>query len=120
MLLLRIRIYLRVPFVICEKDFKYQFNLTTHMKLHSEEKVPCFVCGKQYTSARGLKDHIILTHKRISKFKCHVCGIAFANANPLEVHNVTHMNPFKCEVCSQGYQTETSLMRHKEKEHSEY
>ena len=90
------------------------------MKLHSEEKVPCFVCGKQYTSARGLKDHIILTHERISKFKCLVCGKVFARANPLEVHNATHMNPIKCVVCSQGYQTETSLMRHKEKEHSEF
>ena len=38
---------------ISEKEFKYQTNLRTHMKLHSEGKVPCFVCGKQYTSARG-------------------------------------------------------------------
>jgi uncharacterized Zn-finger protein len=71
---------------LLKRLFKYQINLTTHMKLHSEEKVPCFVCGKQYTSARGLKDHIILQHERISKFKCLVCGKAFARANPLEVH----------------------------------
>ena len=105
---------------ICEKEFKYQTNLTTQMKLLSEGKVPCFVCGKQYTSARGLREHITLKHKRISKFKCLVCGKAFAKANHLEVHNATHLKPIKCEVCSQGYKTETSLMRHMEKEHSEH
>ena len=61
--------------------------MTTKIKLHSEGKVPCFACDKQYTSARGLREHITLKHKRISKFKCLVCGKAFARANHLEVHN---------------------------------
>ena len=68
------------------------------MKLHSEGKVPCFACGNQYTSARGLREHITLKHERIRKFKRLVCGKAFARANQLEVHNATHLKPMKCEV----------------------
>ena len=105
---------------ICEKVFKYQTNLTTHMKLHSEEKVACFICGKQYTSARGLKEHVALKHERISKFKCQVCGKAFARAKQLEVHNSTHLKAGQCEICNQGYLSETSLMKHRIKEHSQY
>ena len=62
----------------CQKVFKYENNLKTHMKSHVEGKVQCFECGKYYTTARGLKEHIAIKHERISKFKCTVCGKAFA------------------------------------------
>ena len=37
------------------------------MKLYSEGKIPCFACGKHYTSARRLREHITLKHERIKE-----------------------------------------------------
>ena len=87
------------------------------MKLHLGEKFQCKVCKKQYTSARGLKEHIVFKHDQISKFKCELCGKAFAKQIHLDVHNSTHLKPLRCKVCQQGYKTEVSLKNHYEKVH---
>ena len=105
---------------VCEKDFKYENNLKTHMKLHTEEKLQCGECGKYYTTPRGLKEHITIKHERISKFKCTVCGKAFVKESNLETHKATHLKPIRCDICSQGYKSENSLMKHKKKEHPQY
>ena len=104
----------------CQKVFKYANNLKTHMKSHVEGKVQCFECGKYYTTARGLKEHIAIKHERISKFKCTVCGKAFAKECGLQVHSATHLKPIQCDICNQGYKSESSCMKHKEKEHPQY
>ena len=49
-----------------------------------------------------------------------MCGKAFARAKQLEVHNSTHLKAGQCEICNQGYLSETSLMKHRIKEHSQY
>ena len=82
------------------------------------EKFQCSVCGKEYTSKRGLKDHIVIKHERKGRFKCQLCGKAFADQRPFNVHQTTHLKPLKCQVCQQGYKTEMSLKRHNEKEHN--
>ena len=103
---------------VCGKVLKHQTSLTTHMRLHMGEKFQCSVCGKEYTSKRGLKDHIVIKHERKGRFKCQLCGKAFADQTPFDVHKTTHLKPLKCQVCQQGYKTEMSLKRHNEKEHN--
>ena len=55
-----------------ETDFKHQNNLTTHMQVHTEETVPCLVCGKQCTSRKDLKEHTTLKHNRTKLTKTEV------------------------------------------------
>ena len=105
---------------VCKKVFKCQNNLTTHMKLHSGETCECLVCGKHYTSTRGLKEHVTLKHEQNSKFKCQLCGKAFAKEVNLQVHSSTHLKPFQCLVCYKGYLAKDNLSKHTEKEHQQH
>jgi len=105
---------------LCEKVFKYENNLNTHMRSHTEGKQQCFVCGKYYTTARGLREHITVKHEKISKFKCLLCGKAFVKESSLEIHKKTHLKPIHCEICNQSYKSNNSLVKHKQKEHPQY
>ena len=90
------------------------------MKLHSGETCECLVCGKHYTSTRGLKEHVTLKHEQNSKFKCQLCGKAFAKEVNLQVHSSTHLKPFQCLVCYKGYLAKDNLSKHTEKEHQQH
>jgi len=106
----------------CGKEFKYANNMRTHMKIHAEGhvKVQCQECGKYYKTARVLKDHIRIIHEGNSRFKCDVCGKAFGRATALEVHKTTHLKPYQCQICSQGYKTQSYLVKHMEQEHASF
>jgi len=105
---------------MCEKFFKYENNLNTHMRSHTEGKQQCSICGKYYTTARGLREHITVKHEKISRFKCLLCGKAFVKESSLEIHKKTHLKPIHCEICNQSYKSNNSLVKHKQKEHAEY
>jgi len=105
---------------VCGKLFKYVNNMKTHMKTHSEShvKVQCNECGKHYKTERILKDHIRIIHMGKSRHKCEICGKAFGRLTALEVHQTTHAKPYQCEICNQGYKTQSSMAKHMQQEHT--
>eukprot|EP00090_Calanus_glacialis_P033394 TRINITY_DN55457_c0_g1_i1.p1 TRINITY_DN55457_c0_g1~~TRINITY_DN55457_c0_g1_i1.p1 ORF type:complete len:144 (+),score=16.22 TRINITY_DN55457_c0_g1_i1:45-434(+) len=105
---------------VCGKLFKYVNNMRTHMKTHSESqvKVQCNECGKHYKTERILKDHVRIIHEGKSRHKCEVCGKAFGRLTALEVHQTTHSKPYQCQICNQGYKTQSSMTKHMQQEHT--
>ncbi|XP_011068660.1 PREDICTED: zinc finger protein-like [Acromyrmex echinatior] len=70
-------------------------------------------CGKQFTTARILTQHIIEEHG--GPYKCIFCPATFHNRNLLNIHiRGTHSeNPYVCEICKKSFRTRGELNRHR-------
>ncbi|KAF9969172.1 hypothetical protein BGZ73_008596, partial [Actinomortierella ambigua] len=70
----------------CGKEFSRQYNLTSHMKTHSEER----------------------------PFPCGICHLAFARRHDRERHSRLHTGyrPYKCRYCRSGFMRNDALHRH--------
>ncbi|GAB0097558.1 hypothetical protein DMENIID0001_132080 [Sergentomyia squamirostris] len=51
---------------VCEKTFRHQYNLTEHIRLHSDSEKPfeCDLCGQRCFHKQDLRAHIELVHLR--------------------------------------------------------
>ena len=55
----------------------------------------------------------IRKHKKDRKVKCRLCGDSFANVKKLNKHHRSDHNIQFCTDCSKGFNTQTSLDKHK-------
>lgn len=67
---------------ICGKNVA-QHNMKNHLDAHKED-YSCKLCGKQYLSALGLKNHM-QKHSGV-KLKCHFCSFKSSNQIARNAH----------------------------------
>ena len=91
-----------------------------HMKLHTEEKIPCPECN---AVVRDLKEHIANVHTldKDKKFQCQDCGKGFLHQHKLEKHKMNvHLKqrPFQCRYgCDMAYNDKSNRSAHERKKH---
>lgn len=71
---------------VCSKCFRFQSNLSRHLKIHSEEIYNCTACDKTFSSAITLRVHA-KTHTR--REQCPVCQNNYS-AKYLKIHMKKH------------------------------
>ena len=72
----------------------------------------CQVCGKDFGSARYLKNHS-LQHKQPC-FTCEHCGKQFSHKGTLKTHLDLHAGrSFQCDLCPKSFPRDKHLTRHK-------
>ncbi|XP_044140198.1 zinc finger protein OZF-like isoform X2 [Bufo gargarizans] len=98
----------------CGKQFKKKCNLSTHERIHIDERpFTCTECGKSFSQKSSL-----VTHQRIhtgeKPFSCSECGKCFTRKCYLVGHKTTHTGekPFSCSECGKSFRQKFSLVEH--------
>lgn len=105
---------------LCDYATRISNNLKRHILTHTggEKNESCTKCSMKFLDKTRLRTHM-LTHlddsQRIKKFKCNVCGFAFAQSGNLKRHIASKHNdakPFACDKCPQKYSDPFLLKKH--------
>ena len=66
-----------------------------------EKKFKCEECDKAFPARAKLKDHVIIIHRKIKRFECHICGEKAFTKHGIKKHIERHGKGevFKCEHC---------------------
>ena len=88
-------------------------NMHTIHNGHKDHK--CYSCGKSFSDAGYLKQHIHSVHEGYKDHKCESCGKSFSETGYLKKHIHTvhegHKN-HKCNSCSKSFSEAGSLRKH--------
>ncbi len=120
----------------CSYNTNKQKLLSLHFKrAHSQqststETYSCVVCGNQYETKCGLKNHMGVSHPTTNgcdiKFLNFICDISgcdakFSFKSDLERHKLKHKDSklFSCDVCDFSTKRKSDLTRHKKLKHDE-
>ncbi|XP_025163414.1 uncharacterized protein LOC105188143 isoform X2 [Harpegnathos saltator] len=114
----------RVSCYHCNKTFKTEMILRTHIKKTHMEKDPmkCPDCGDAFTSEVRLRHHMMVTHNRLEgTLGCPHCSKRFVNQLRLKTHMISHSEerPYTCEVCGFNLKTKIQLIKHHQNRHSD-
>ena len=120
----------------CSYTTNKQKLLSLHTKrAHVQQSTPtetysCVVCGNQYQTKCGLKNHIDLTHPATTNgcetkyhlnFICDIsgCEAKFSFKSDLERHKLKHQDSklFSCDACNFSTKRKSDLTRHKKLKH---
>ena len=113
---------------LCNKVFTFSIDLRKHKwndhenselkshirKIHEESK-HCTQCGKDFSTAQGLKRHIKCVHEGQRNFKCDSCGKSFTQSENLMKHIKTvheGQKDHECEFCEKKFSTTSCLTSH--------
>ncbi|CAK1587571.1 unnamed protein product [Parnassius mnemosyne] len=103
----------------CNAKFFSKRGLIDHMLRHTgAELCSCDICGRSFSRARTLREHM-RTHDERS-YECSVCNMGFFIKRHMLGHYLaTHTNErkFKCDVCGKAYATQNSKRKHMKKNH---
>ncbi|XP_023717680.1 zinc finger protein 37 isoform X8 [Cryptotermes secundus] len=109
----------------CGETFRYKFQLTRHMTVHSERSFKCSICGEEYPSRRNLLVHKRQSHpeqkNKPSSHKCVTCGKLFPYRSALLLHQPSHTEDklYTCDKCGSTFRYKQSLYAHKKCSHPE-
>ncbi|XP_014226069.1 uncharacterized protein LOC106651891 [Trichogramma pretiosum] len=114
----------RVACLKCNKTFKTETILRTHVKNSHTEKKPqkCLDCDEIFTSDVRLRHHMMVQHERLEGTqKCPFCPKRFVNQLRLKTHMIAHSEerPFACDQCDFMLKTRIQLIKHKQNRHSD-
>ncbi|XP_032664985.1 uncharacterized protein LOC116841310 [Odontomachus brunneus] len=114
----------RVSCYHCNKTFKTEMILRTHIKKTHMEKDPmkCDDCGEIFTSEVRLRHHMMVSHNRLEgTLECPHCPKRFVNQLRLKTHLISHSEerPYTCELCGFNLKTKIQLIKHHQNRHSE-
>ena len=108
---------------MCKEDFKLKALLINHITTkHENYKLhDCSQCDRQYTSARGLQQHLYSFHerKKSGSYDCFFCGDLFLQESKLKHHiKIKHKDRnYECLECKASYKSQWSLHMHIEHVH---
>ncbi|XP_071577446.1 uncharacterized protein [Temnothorax nylanderi] len=114
----------RVSCYHCNKTFKTELILRTHIKNTHMEKDPlkCTDCVDIFTSEVRLRHHMMVVHNRLEgTLACPHCPKRFVNQLRLKTHMISHSEerPYTCEVCGFNLKTKIQLIKHHQNRHSD-
>ncbi|KYN06478.1 PREDICTED: uncharacterized protein LOC108783042 [Cyphomyrmex costatus] len=108
----------------CNKTFKTELILRTHIKNTHMEKDPmkCTDCEAIFTSDVRLRHHLMVAHNRLEgTLACPHCPKRFVNQLRLKTHMISHSEerPYTCEICGFNLKTKIQLIKHHQNRHSD-
>ena len=114
----------RVSCFHCDKTFKTEMILRTHIKNSHMEKEPvkCLDCDLTFTSEVRLRHHMMVTHNRLEgTLQCPHCPKRFVNQLRLKTHMISHSEerPYSCDICGFTLKTKIQLIKHHQNRHSD-
>ena len=75
----------------CDKGFVTKEQLKNHETTHTKSrKYKCDVCGKAFAVKSALTTHITAVHEERKIHTCEICGKSFADSSNLSKHKQTH------------------------------
>ncbi|KAM4707247.1 uncharacterized protein O3C94_004668 isoform 2-T2 [Discoglossus pictus] len=98
----------------CGKSYSRASRLNDHIRTHTGYKpFTCSECGKSFSKASRLKEHTRI-HTGEKPFACSECGKCFSRASSLNLHKRTHTGykPFVCSVCGKCFNRGPCLTLH--------
>ncbi|XP_055605445.1 uncharacterized protein LOC129753637 [Uranotaenia lowii] len=106
-----------LPYIceICNKAFKLPSSLTSHLKVHSEErKYICQDCGNTFKRVEHLRIHVNAVHLKKKPYSCDICDRTFAQSGDRNVHMRRHTEdkPFQCDYCNKSFRLAKALRAH--------
>ena len=100
---------------ICDHRFSFPIRsiLDHNARMHSEPKLPCFVCDKRFAILYRLNKHIRWHFDGIVK-RCSRCPAEYTSAAKYEIHRSKHLGltEFKCSECAKEFPDNYRLKLH--------
>ncbi|KAI5747994.1 hypothetical protein M8J77_020798 [Diaphorina citri] len=99
---------------VCGETFYYRGSLKVHKFTHSTTPFVCSYCGNVFKNPITLKGHIAVTHLKVSKCVCDICGKELNSAKVMRDHMAVHSTerPFVCEICNSSFKLIKHLKQH--------
>ena len=107
---------------ICDKTFPLLIYLKHHVKFTHENSGKCSKCGEQVDDLNLHWNTVHHGRKRKFIGNCEICGKDFASKNGLKDHYNTFHNglrPYFCEICSKHFSQKVALEAHFRRQHQE-
>jgi transcription elongation factor Elf1 len=99
----------------CNKSFRYQSLLLTHIGNNHSDKRPfaCSMCEARFKNSSNLNRHE-RTHSGARPHRCPDCPAAFGRLSDVRVHRRVHTGdkPYTCAVCNKAFSQLGNYYRH--------
>ncbi|KAJ8958804.1 hypothetical protein NQ318_019562 [Aromia moschata] len=98
---------------VCGKEFTTRKGLRYHKRLHTGDMFKCKHCSRQYTRLNHLQRHEE-SHRKRKVHVCKICGKTLKRMEHLRRHLVTHLavKPFACNTCNRSFSRVEHLQHH--------
>ena len=110
----------------CNLSFHRKDVVTKHVKIHSERKITCMICGSKFVENSSLRIHLHNVHsvspfkkqpKRLTyrhRYKCYLCNRRYTVMASLQYHLKTHLSVKQhgCRLCNKFFFTKSMLLFH--------
>ena len=99
----------------CSRTFKSTDHLKQHQRTHEGLKFSCNICDKRFRWDSSLNSHMKAAHSKSSpSFRCIDCGKCFKDRNNFKKHLFTHsdIKPYICATCGKGFIRKDLLKKH--------
>lgn len=104
----------------CDKSFKNQPSLLSHVREHVKNLVyeshfVCYICDTKFNCKKSLEDHVFYVHlKQKKRYPCDICGQTFKRPHLMSEHRVTHgkVKPLPCPSCPRFFARKRQLRKH--------
>ncbi|XP_055530928.1 GDNF-inducible zinc finger protein 1-like [Wyeomyia smithii] len=107
---------------ICPRRFTYGSALVSHSQSHlpEEERTQhvCDECGKGFSAAKRLTEHVQFVHcklEQLQSYVCHICARQFTSKSNLSYHLTTHQPKIyqvQCDICKKWLKNKLCLRKH--------
>ena len=110
------------PIICISESQLKKHQIFSHSKklkqtLKTTPRQHCAICGKDFSLAKGLKNHMIMIHGDSTQFKCEICDKRMPTGAKLKDHVKTVHTKVTCEICHQIQYNWYYLKRHKTSAH---
>ncbi|ELU06162.1 hypothetical protein CAPTEDRAFT_227534 [Capitella teleta] len=101
------------PVADCSYTAFQRYIVDAHMAKHKVGKnVPCAQCQRKFKSQKNLESHIRTVHERIRPFICELCGASYGHEAELRNHIARHEKSLLCVLCDFVTSDKSCLQSH--------